>query len=148
MINRLNHVERCRYRGIRPKRTPKQRTSCCISMAAPPGPRRKRPLGWWGRDRLDRRLPYGRRRESRRPQSDYFIKRSLKCTVDFTGDTPKPMSRIPTTIPLPMATGASDYHTYARILAPVGSKCIDQSRRHTGGVIGQDSTDPKNGIRI
>jgi hypothetical protein len=75
-------------------------------------------------------------------KSDYYVKRSLAYTVDFTGEKPK--ANVSYTYNHTATTGdwrTSDYHTYARILAPIGSKYIDQSRRHTGGVIGQDSTD-------
>lgn len=75
-------------------------------------------------------------------KSDYYIKRSLKYTVDFTGDTPK--ANVSYTYDHTAPHGdwrTSDYHTYARILAPIGSKYIDQTRRRTGGVIGQDSTE-------
>lgn len=80
-------------------------------------------------------------------KSDYFVKRSLKYTVDFTGDTPK--ANVSYTYDHTATHGdwrTSDYHTYTRILAPLGSKYIDQSRRHTGGVIGQDSTDFKKTV--
>ncbi len=75
-------------------------------------------------------------------KSDYFIKRSLNYTVDFTGEKPK--ANVSYTYDHTATHGdwrTSDYHTYARILAPLGSKYIDQSRRRTGGVISQDSTD-------
>lgn len=75
-------------------------------------------------------------------KSDYYIKRSLAYTVDFTGEKPKANVSI---LYHHTATHGdwrtSDYHTYTRILAPLGSHYIDQSRRHTGGVIGQDSPD-------
>lgn len=75
-------------------------------------------------------------------KSDYYMKRSLAYTVDFTGEKPK--ANVSYTYNHTATRGdwrTSDYHTYTRILAPVGSKYIDQSRRHTGGVISQDSTD-------
>jgi hypothetical protein len=75
-------------------------------------------------------------------KSDYYIKRSLNYTVDFTGDTPK--ANVSYTYDHTATHGdwrTSDYHTYARILAPLGSKYIDQSRRRTGGVVSQDSAD-------
>ena len=75
-------------------------------------------------------------------KSDYFVKRSLQYTVDFTGEIPK--ANVSYTYNHTATHGdwrTSDYHTYTRILAPLGSQYIDQSRRHTGGVISQDSTD-------
>lgn len=75
-------------------------------------------------------------------KSDYYMKRSLVYTVDFTGEHPK--ANVSYTYNHTATHGdwrTSDYHTYTRILAPLGSKYIDQTRRHTGGVIGTDSTD-------
>lgn len=75
-------------------------------------------------------------------KSDYFVKRSLQYTVDFTGEIPK--ANVSYTYNHTATHGdwrTGDYHTYTRILAPLGSQYIDQSRRHTGGVISQDSTD-------
>ena len=80
-------------------------------------------------------------------KSDYYVKRSLAYTVDFTGEHPK--ANVSYTYNHTATHGdwrTSDYHTYTRILAPLGSKYIDQSRRHTGGVIGQDSTDLKKTV--
>jgi hypothetical protein len=80
-------------------------------------------------------------------KSDYYVKRSLAYTVDFTGEYPK--ANVSYTYNHTATHGdwrTSDYHTYTRILAPLGSKYIDQSRRHTGGVIGQDSTDLKKTV--
>jgi hypothetical protein len=60
-------------------------------------------------------------------KSDYYIRRSLEYTVDFTGEVPK------ATVLYAYAHTAtrgdwrtSDYHTYTRVLAPSGSKYIDQ----------------------
>ncbi len=75
-------------------------------------------------------------------KSDYYIKRALHYTVDFTGETPK--ANVSYTYAHTATRGdwrTSDYHTYTRILAPLGSKYIEQSRRHTGGVTAQDSQD-------
>lgn len=80
-------------------------------------------------------------------KSDYYIKRSLNYTVDFTGDTPK--ANVSYTYRHTATRGdwrTSDYHTYTRILTPLGSKYIDPSRRHTGGVISQDATDLKRTV--
>lgn len=75
-------------------------------------------------------------------KSDYYMKRSLAYTVDFTGEKPK--ANVSYTYHHTAPRGdwrTSDYHTYTRILAPLGSKYIDQSRRHTGGVLSQDTAD-------
>lgn len=73
-------------------------------------------------------------------KSDYYIRRSLDYTVDFTGATPTATVRY--TYDHTATQGnwrTSDYHTYTRILAPSGSKYIDQSRVKTGGVSSQES---------
>lgn len=75
-------------------------------------------------------------------KSDFYVKRSLDYTVDFTGE--KPMASVIYTYDHTATHGdwrTSDYHTYTRILAPLGSKYIDQSRKNTGGVLSQDSED-------
>lgn len=80
-------------------------------------------------------------------KSDYFVKRSLAYTVDFTGEKPK--ANVSYTYNHTATHGdwrTSDYHTYTRVLAPQGSKYIDQSRRHTGGVISQDSPELKKNV--
>lgn len=73
-------------------------------------------------------------------KSDYWVKRSLDYAVDFTTGG-KPVATA-TYIYNHTATygdwRTSDYHTYARILAPLGSKYIDGSRQKTGGVTAQD----------
>lgn len=80
-------------------------------------------------------------------KSDYYIKRSLSYTVDFTGAEPK--ANVSYTYNHTATRGdwrTSDYHTYTRILTPIGSKYIDQTRRHTGGILSQDSTELKKTI--
>lgn len=75
-------------------------------------------------------------------KSDYYMKRSLDYVVDFTGEKPKATATY--TYQHTATHGdwrTSDYHSYARIYAPLGSKYIDQSRLHTGGISTQDSTD-------
>ncbi len=75
-------------------------------------------------------------------KSDYFVKRTLNYTVDFTGEKPK--ANVSYSYNHTATHGdwrTSDYHTYTRILAPSGSTYIDQSRRHTGGVLTSASTD-------
>lgn len=77
-------------------------------------------------------------------KSDYYMKRRLMYTVDFTGAEPR--ANVSYTYEHTASHGdwrTSDYHTYARILAPSGSKYIDQTRRHTGGISAQDSVDLK-----
>lgn len=75
-------------------------------------------------------------------KSDYYVKRSLVYTVDFTGERPKANVSYTYNHTAPRGDWrTSDYHTYARVLAPLGSKYIDQSRRRTGGVLAQDSDD-------
>lgn len=72
-------------------------------------------------------------------KTDYHIRRSLEYTVDFTGERPKA-----TVLYIYDHTAThgdwrtSDYHTYTRVYAPLGSKYIDQSRVKTGGVSAQD----------
>ncbi|MEK9151064.1 MAG: DUF4012 domain-containing protein [Patescibacteria group bacterium] len=75
-------------------------------------------------------------------KTDYYIKRSLAYTVDFTGEQPK--ANVSYTYDHTATHGdwrTSDYHTYTRILAPKGSAYIEPSRRRTGGVLSQDSDD-------
>jgi hypothetical protein len=75
-------------------------------------------------------------------KTDFYVKRSLDYVVDFTGDTPK--ATVTYTYQHTATHGdwrTSDYHTYTRIYAPIGSKYIDQTRLHTGGISSQDSTD-------
>lgn len=74
-------------------------------------------------------------------KSDYWVKRSLEYSVDFTAG-PKPVATVNYTYNHTATHGdwrTSDYHTYTRILAPKGSKYIDGSRVKTGGVLAQDS---------
>lgn len=75
-------------------------------------------------------------------KSDFFVKRSLEYVADFTSEKPKATVSYTYNHTAPYGDWrTSDYHTYTRILAPTGSKYIDQSRLHTGGVTSQDSTD-------
>lgn len=74
-------------------------------------------------------------------KSDYWVKRSLEYSVDFTAG-PKPIATVNYTYNHTATTGdwrTSDYHTYTRVLAPKGSKYIENSRVKTGGVLSQDS---------
>ena len=76
-------------------------------------------------------------------KSDYWVKRSLDYSVDFTAG-PKPIATVKYTYNHTATYGdwrTSDYHTYTRILAPLGSKYVENSRIKTGGVLSQDSTD-------
>lgn len=76
-------------------------------------------------------------------KSDYWVKRSLDYSVDFTAG-PKPIATMKYTYNHTATYGdwrTSDYHTYTRILAPLGSKYIDNSRVKTGGVLSQDNKD-------
>ncbi len=80
-------------------------------------------------------------------KSDFYIKRTLNYTVDFTGEKPK--ANVSFTYQHTATHGdwrTSDYHTYTRILAPLGAKYIDQSRHHTGGITAEDSTDLKKTV--
>ncbi len=75
-------------------------------------------------------------------KTDYYIKRSLEYTVDFTGEKPK--ATVLYTYDHTATHGdwrTSDYHTYTRVLAPSGSKYIEGSRVKTGGVSSQESTE-------
>lgn len=72
-------------------------------------------------------------------KTDYYIKRSLEYTADFTGD--KPVATVAYTYEHTAKGGdwrTSDYHTYTRILAPTGSAYIENSRVKTGGVTTTD----------
>lgn len=69
-------------------------------------------------------------------KSDYFVKRSLEYSVDFTVGT-RPKATVQYTYNHTAPGGdwrTSDYHTYTRIYAPQGSKYIENSRVKTGGV--------------
>jgi hypothetical protein len=80
-------------------------------------------------------------------KSDFYVKRSLVYTVDFTGEHPKAnVSFIYNHTATHGDWRTSDYHTYTRILAPLGSQYIEQSRRRTGGVTSQDSDDLKKTV--
>lgn len=75
-------------------------------------------------------------------KTDYYIRRTLEYTVDFTGETPKATVLYTYDHTAPEGNWrTSDYHTYTRILAPSGSKYIDQSRVKTGGVSSQESAE-------
>ncbi|QQS16185.1 MAG: DUF4012 domain-containing protein [Candidatus Moraniibacteriota bacterium] len=73
-------------------------------------------------------------------KSDAYIKRSLEYTVDFTsGEHPK--ATLLYTYAHTATHGdwrTSDYHTYTRVYAPLGSTYIENSRVKTGGVGTQD----------
>lgn len=76
-------------------------------------------------------------------KSDYWVKRSLDYAVDFTAG-PKPVATITYSYDHTATYGdwrTSDYHTYTRVLAPKGSKYIENSRVKTGGVLSADSTE-------
>lgn len=76
-------------------------------------------------------------------KSDYWVKRSLDYSVDFTAG-PKPLATVRYTYNHTATYGdwrTSDYHTYTRILAPKGSKYVENSRLKTGGVMSSDSTE-------
>ena len=76
-------------------------------------------------------------------KSDYWVKRSLDYSVDFTAG-PKPIATVTYTYNHTATHGdwrTSDYHTYTRILAPKGSKYVENSRVKTGGVLSSDSTE-------
>ncbi len=80
-------------------------------------------------------------------KTDFYIKRSLAYTVDFTSEHPR--ANVSYAYDHTATHGdwrTSDYHTYTRILAPQGSVYIDQSRRRTGGVLSQDSDDLKKTV--
>jgi hypothetical protein len=73
-------------------------------------------------------------------KSDYYMKRSLEYSVDFTAG-PRPVATLTYKYNHTATRGdwrTSDYHTYARVLAPKGSKYVEGSRQKTGGVSGQD----------
>lgn len=73
-------------------------------------------------------------------KSDYFVKRSLEYSVDFTVGT-RPKATVQYTYNHTAPGGdwrTSDYHTYTRIYTPQGSKYIENSRVKTGGVGAQD----------
>ncbi len=73
-------------------------------------------------------------------KSDYYIKRSLDYSVDFTtGDRPKATAIYTYTHTATHGDWrTSDYHSYARVYAPLGSTYIENSRQKTGGVGSQD----------
>ena len=68
-------------------------------------------------------------------KSDFYVKRSLEYTIDFTG--PKPLATLVYNYNHTATYGdwrTSDYHTYTRVLTPTGSKYVEGSRQKTGGV--------------
>lgn len=73
-------------------------------------------------------------------KSDYFVKRSLEYSVDFTvGARPKATVQYTYNHTAPGGDWrTSDYHTYTRVYAPKGSTYIENSRIKTGGVGSQD----------
>lgn len=80
-------------------------------------------------------------------KTDYYIKRSLNYSVDFTGE--KPRATVTYFYDHTATHGdwrTSDYHTYTRILAPLGSKYIEQTRKKTGGILTQDSEELKKTV--
>ncbi len=75
-------------------------------------------------------------------KSDFYIRRSLDYVVDFT--TEKPTATATYTYNHTATHGdwrTSDYHTYARVIAPKGSTYVEGSRVKTGGVSSAESTD-------
>lgn len=75
-------------------------------------------------------------------KSDYYVKRSLDYLVDFT--QPEPTATLTYTYDHTATRGdwrTSDYHTYTRVLTPLGSKYVDGSRVKTGGVSAWDDDD-------
>ncbi|NTW14782.1 MAG: DUF4012 domain-containing protein [Candidatus Moranbacteria bacterium] len=75
-------------------------------------------------------------------KSDYYVKRSLDYVVDFTVE--KPTATVTYTYDHTATHGdwrTSDYHSYARVIAPKGSVYVENSRQKTGGVSSADSAD-------
>ncbi len=73
-------------------------------------------------------------------KSDYFVKRSLEYSVDFTTGT-RATATIAYTYNHTATYGdwrTSDYHTYTRVYTPKGSTYVENSRQKTGGVASQD----------
>jgi hypothetical protein len=75
-------------------------------------------------------------------KSDAYVKRNLEYSVDFTtGGRPK--ATVLYTYTHTATHGdwrTSDYHTYTRVYAPLGSTYVENSRQKTGGVGAQDDT--------
>lgn len=72
-------------------------------------------------------------------KSDFYVRRSLDYVVDFTAE--KPTATLTYTYDHTATHGdwrTSDYHTYTRVLAPLGSVYVDGSRVKTGGVSSSD----------
>ncbi|MBI2439044.1 MAG: DUF4012 domain-containing protein [Candidatus Moranbacteria bacterium] len=77
-------------------------------------------------------------------KSDYYVKRTLHYLIDFTAEKPK--ATVTYTYNHTATKGdwrTSDYHSYTRVLAPLGAKYIEQSRKNTGGVVSQDVNELK-----
>ncbi|NTW14264.1 MAG: DUF4012 domain-containing protein [Candidatus Moranbacteria bacterium] len=75
-------------------------------------------------------------------KSDYYVKRSLDYVVDFARE--KPTATVTYTYDHTATYGdwrTSDYHSYARVIAPKGSVYVEGSRVKTGGVSSAESTD-------
>ena len=80
-------------------------------------------------------------------KTDYYIKRSLNYSVDFTGEKPRATVTYIYNHTAPRGDWrTSDYHTYTRILAPQGSKYIEKTRKNTGGILTRDSSDLKKTV--
>ncbi len=80
-------------------------------------------------------------------KSDYYVKRSLDYVVDFTRE--HPTATLTYTYDHTATHGdwrTSDYHTYTRVLAPLGSKYVDGSRVKTGGVSSWDDENWKKTV--
>lgn len=76
-------------------------------------------------------------------KSDYFVRRELDYTVDFTTGT-RPKATMVYTYQHTAPGGdwrTSDYHTYTRVFTPKGSTFIENSRQKTGGVGSQDDAE-------
>lgn len=75
-------------------------------------------------------------------KSDYYVRRSLDYVVDFTTGTPTATLTYTYDHTAPYGNWrTSDYHTYTRVLAPLGSVYVDGSRVKTGGVSSWDDDD-------
>ncbi len=75
-------------------------------------------------------------------KSDAYMKRALEYSVDFTVSE-RPKATLLYTYTHTATHGdwrTSDYHTYTRVYAPLGSTYIENSRQKTGGVGAQDDT--------
>jgi hypothetical protein len=80
-------------------------------------------------------------------KSDYYVKRSINYAVDFTGE--HPVATLTYNYNHTATYGdwrTSDYHSYARVFAPTGSKYIEGSRQKTGGVSTTNDTTFKKSV--